>query len=176
MIVLNTNEAGPTMLSRYEYNVIVEAIKLMQPFEEATCTISGDYVTLSFIILLVKSISLKLLTFDGMIKHEKYKLLLKILNDAVRNKLLKYEERIAPRLATFLDPRVKFMGFLNENNLPQAVATLKNEVSFVLKRMRTEGSFKETRMCRYVLFLLLIPISFSICYCLLMYLLRLFCP
>ncbi|XP_023036434.1 E3 SUMO-protein ligase ZBED1-like [Drosophila willistoni] len=61
----------------------------------------------------------------------------------LKSRLLRYETRTVPRLATMLDPRFKKEGFGNPANAQQASAALENEVTSLINVDESEPPMEE---------------------------------
>ncbi|XP_060648729.1 E3 SUMO-protein ligase ZBED1-like [Drosophila nasuta] len=128
--VLLTTPKSPPHLTAEEVNVIMDIVKLLAPFNDATQKISaGATVTISLIIPFVcgllenmEDIKTTLRTDEGFKMRE-------LLVANIKKRLLEYEKRTPTRIGTLLDPRSKKEAFLSPLNVQEATKLLENEIS-----------------------------------------------
>lgn len=138
-------EKGPEALLAEEFTVIQDVINLLEPFDVATNTISGEnYITISYIIPLIRGISLKLSKLEANLKSVVGKEMLNSLRESIKERLKPYEKRTPTILATILDPRFKKRGFKTDDAGSTAAQCLQSEyTTFLRTQKRTEEVLPE---------------------------------
>lgn len=143
-LTLAIHECGgkaPSALSAEDYDVIEDIIQLLEPFDVATNTVSGEsYTTSSYVIPLIRGMTLKLSQLEYKLKTFTGKQIYGSLRNFIKNRLKPYELRTDLILATILDPRFKKLGFKTEGDANIASQCLQNEYSTFLKAQRSAQS------------------------------------
>lgn len=143
--VLLTTPKSPPPLTAVEVNVIMDIVKLLAPFNDATQKMSaGATVTISLIIpffcgLLenMEDIKTTLRTDEGFKMRE-------LLVANIKKILLEYEKRTPTRIGTLLDPRFKKEAFLSPLNVQEATKLLENEISNINRSLDITQETLET--------------------------------
>ncbi|XP_050322582.1 E3 SUMO-protein ligase ZBED1-like [Bactrocera neohumeralis] len=142
--ILETNEAISRVLLKTpkslppftadEITLIKELVEILNPFQDATVSVSADTkVTISLIIPTCCELRKQIFEMNSFISPEA-KLVVDYLRVRMAERFSQYEERTATRLATILDPRFKKDGFLQPSNAEQAKKALELEVSTFLSK------------------------------------------
>lgn len=123
-----------------EVLVLKDLITLLSVFEEATKKASGqDYATSSLIIPIVYCLKDEIvsagITINSSIGREVHHLLI----SGIDERLVAYETRTIPQLATIVDPRWKKNPFLKPDNAESAEKALRNALSYYLKKTDEQG-------------------------------------
>ena len=114
-------------LSPTEVEVMTTAMKLLQPFEEATREVSADkFISISKVIPLARSLQRVVATFPTScpLKHE--------LLGSMRRKFTNIEGNYPLAVSTLLDPRFKKVGFGDTTACNQTVQRLMTELASVI--------------------------------------------
>ncbi|CAH1104318.1 unnamed protein product [Psylliodes chrysocephalus] len=143
MAQLHSQEA-PEILAREEKEIIVEVIKILAPFEVATQQISGSYVTISLIILIItgiyhtlNDIRQELKTFVGIELHSQILI-------SVNKRLSAYENKLIPKISTIIDPRFKKNGFRSSENSLSAQVDLQKLAQTNISPLESESTTRES--------------------------------
>ena len=111
-----------------EWNLVEAIIEVLQPFEWATKTLSGDkYATLSMVIPLMSSILINLREMRCTVAAAE--IVRKALIQAVEKRFSDMEIDQTITSACILDPRFKTYMFIDTLNRLKAVEALRSEVS-----------------------------------------------
>lgn len=130
---MNECPRAPPTLTAENFEAIDEILKLLEPFELATTTVSGEhFITSSLIIPLTRGILMKLTSFEKNLITDEGKDVLKSLTNSVKSRLKPYTTRTAAILATILDARFKKYGFLLSQDADHAMQLLQKEYASYL--------------------------------------------
>ncbi|CAH1106445.1 unnamed protein product [Psylliodes chrysocephalus] len=133
VIAMNECPRAPPTLTAENFEAIDEILKLLEPFELATTTVSGEhFITSSLIIPLTRGILMKLTSFENNLITDEGKDVLKSLTNSVKSRLKPYTTRTAAILATILDARFKKYGFLLSQDADHAMQLLQKEYASYL--------------------------------------------
>ena len=122
-----------------EWNLVEAIIEVLQPFEWATKTLSGDkYATLSMVIPLMSSILISLREMRCTVAAAE--IVRKALIQAVENRFSDMEIDRTITTACILDPRFKTFMFIETSNRLKAVEALRTEMSTLepIERSQTQ--------------------------------------
>lgn len=141
-IAINECTRAPTPLTAENFKAIDEILQLLEPFEIATTTISGEnYVTSSLIIPLSRGITAKLISFETQLTIVEGRDVLKSLINSVNKRLKPYNTKSVIMLGTLLDPQFKKNGFRSAQEANNAVQLLQKEyASFIASTEATTSS------------------------------------
>jgi len=132
-VVLVTSRNAPQPLSPEEVDVLTELSKLLSPFEDAFLSVSKNTnVSVSIIIPVICKLFHKIKALDGKLKTVEGIFALDVVKSRLRERLLPYESRTNPGIATLLDSRLKKQGFLCQNNCEEASKALQEELNSTL--------------------------------------------
>lgn len=140
-IAINECPKAPPALTAENYIVVEEIMRMLEPFEVATTTISGEsYVTASLIIPLLRGISIKLAYLDASVLTVEGRQVLNSLVKSVDERLRPFNTRTVNKLATILDPRFKKHGFKTPEEADNAAQLLQGEHAAFIASTPTEMS------------------------------------
>jgi len=140
-IALNECTRAPPSLTAEEFKAIDEILQLLEPFEVATTTISGEsYVTSSLIIPLSRGISAKLISLENKLETVEGQDVLKSLIKSVNERLKPYNTRTVTMLGTILDPKFKKYGFRTAEEADNAIQLLQKEYTSLIASTKTASS------------------------------------
>jgi len=102
-VVLVTSRNAPQPLSPEEVDVLTELSKLLSPFEDAFLSVSRNTnVSVSIIIPVICKLFHKIKALDGKLKTVEGIFALDVVKSRLRERLLPYESRTVPGIATLL--------------------------------------------------------------------------
>ncbi|XP_053968277.1 E3 SUMO-protein ligase ZBED1-like [Anastrepha ludens] len=129
--VLLSTPKGLAPFSADEILILKDIKILLQPFECATLqTSSRTLVTVSLIIPITCGLLHNLQLLKNDLKTVEGRESCNCLLEGISSRLLQYEIRNVPRVATLLDPRFKKEAFHSPFNITEAQKLLENELSF----------------------------------------------
>lgn len=128
-------------LTNNEFDLIDGLIKILAPLESATKTMSGEkYVTLSSVIVISNGLS----KIYSRLSENQYSdvlcAVIKDINESIKHRFRNQEQSNTLLVSTFLDPRYKNIGFLNENSSERARNLVTNLLSDQIEETKGDST------------------------------------
>ncbi|XP_049877248.1 E3 SUMO-protein ligase ZBED1-like [Pectinophora gossypiella] len=140
-LTLNKNPKAPNNLTDEEYTFLAEVIKVFEPIDVCTETVSGEtYTTLSLIIPLIKGMLMHFAQLDKEPLLESTKTVLETIKKYIVTKVKPYETRTPCIVSTMLNPQLKKYGFKTSSEVERAVNIVQKEYSSYLSAQNKKAS------------------------------------
>jgi hypothetical protein len=130
--LVDENKTKIKQLDCDEWAFVDELVKALEPFEEATKTLSGDkYATLSLLIPIITSLTVHLKKIKRETNSHIAKTIITSLLNSLQSRFRTIEKNTIITSATLLDPRVKTTCFMDDRAKKNAIEELSNELKNV---------------------------------------------
>ncbi|KMQ90940.1 zinc finger bed domain-containing protein 1-like protein [Lasius niger] len=137
-IILLKSKNNIPLLNHEETECIPDILACLKIFSVMTEKLSGEsYATISLLIPCTKQILIKLGNLESTIKTQAGQKFRKLLIKLSEDRLLQYETRTVPSIATVMDPRFKNLGFYQYTNFANAATSIKHELKTILNSLTT---------------------------------------
>ncbi|XP_055904236.1 zinc finger BED domain-containing protein 4-like [Eupeodes corollae] len=132
-IAISQCQKAPSFLTAENFTAIQEIVRLLEPFDVATATISGEsYVTSSLVIPLIRGISVKLSSLENSLTTIEGREVFHSLNNSINMRLKPFNTRTLNMISTLLDPRFKKTGFRTTQEADNASQILQREYAAII--------------------------------------------